>query len=133
MRCIPNKADFKATIRSIRLHSMEDLEELGLNFDALSLHGHGRDLLMTGWQHNSKLVEIDTTWILSLYIIIVLMKTEGAIRASKRAIPRSGKDLRFTRRVEEEGRCFTLFDDSSFCCRQSEKWLPRSRHLPGNI
>ena len=31
------------------------MDDLGLNLNDLSLHGHGREMVMAGWQHNSKL------------------------------------------------------------------------------
>lgn len=36
-----------------RINNLEDMSELGLALNDLSLHGHGRDMVMAGWQHNS--------------------------------------------------------------------------------
>lgn len=32
------------------------MDGLGLCLNDLSLHGHGRDMVMAGWQHNSRLL-----------------------------------------------------------------------------
>ena len=37
-----------------RINNIDDLRELGLALSDLSLHGHGRSLVMNGLQHNSR-------------------------------------------------------------------------------
>lgn len=32
------------------------MDGMGLTINDLSLHGHGRDMVMAGWQHNSRSV-----------------------------------------------------------------------------
>lgn len=32
------------------------MDDIGLYLNDLSLHGHGRDMVMAGWQHNSRFV-----------------------------------------------------------------------------
>lgn len=39
-----------------RINNLEDMDGLGLCLNDLSLHGHGRDMVMAGWQHNSRSV-----------------------------------------------------------------------------
>lgn len=37
-----------------RIDNIDDLSELGLTLSDLSLHGHGREMVMTGHQHTSR-------------------------------------------------------------------------------
>lgn len=37
-----------------RINNLEDMDGMGLTINDLSLHGHGRDMVMAGWQHNSR-------------------------------------------------------------------------------
>lgn len=39
-----------------RINNLEDMDGMGLTINDLSLHGHGRDMVMAGWQHNSRSV-----------------------------------------------------------------------------
>ncbi|XP_045029209.1 soluble guanylate cyclase 89Db isoform X3 [Daphnia magna] len=40
------------------INDMEDLSDLGLALNDLSLHGHGREMVMAGKQHNSRLEDL---------------------------------------------------------------------------
>jgi|LakMenEpi03Aug12_release.lakeMendotaPanAssembly.Ray.scaffolds.fasta_scaffold202780_1 hypothetical protein len=39
-----------------RINNIDDLSDLGLALSDLSLHGHGREMVMTGQQHSSRYV-----------------------------------------------------------------------------
>ncbi|XP_046645351.1 soluble guanylate cyclase 89Db-like isoform X2 [Daphnia pulicaria] len=40
------------------INNLEDMDGMGLTINDLSLHGHGRDMVMAGWQHNSRLEDM---------------------------------------------------------------------------
>ncbi|XP_057364672.1 soluble guanylate cyclase 89Db-like isoform X1 [Daphnia carinata] len=40
------------------INNLEDMDGMGLTVNDLSLHGHGRDMVMAGWQHNSRLEDL---------------------------------------------------------------------------
>lgn len=40
------------------MNNLTDLDELGLKLDDLSMHGNGREMVMGGLQHNSRLEDL---------------------------------------------------------------------------
>lgn len=40
------------------VNNLTDLDELGLKLDDLSMHGNGREMVMGGLQHNSRLEDL---------------------------------------------------------------------------
>lgn len=50
-----------------RINNLEDMDELGLHLNDLSLHGHGREMAMAGWQHNSRFLHHTSTFVRNVW------------------------------------------------------------------